>query len=311
MGESTVKTEPTGPEADRGGPARVIWSPDYTAPAYAFDTTRKSKAVRDRVVERGLGPVAAPNEDVLADTEALIVAHHDPSYIEALRTGEPRHLAESQGFRWDDGIWTMALASTAGVVSALEVAIDHDFATGSLSSGLHHARSNRGVGFCTINGLAVAALALRSRIGDREKLAIFDVDAHCGGGTNELIDEWGLDHVMHLDVSTNGFDRYDPTGTDRQLHVAKNADDYMETVEQMLELIIASGYRAVLYNAGMDAIEMVPRLQLEQRESLVASALRNAAIPCAFVLAGGYTGSALDDSELADLHMATVEAFIA
>jgi len=288
----------------------VFWSRDYTAPAHAFDTTRKSEAVRDRVIERGIDPVAAPADDIRDATEELILRHHDPDYIAALRTGEPVRLAESQGFRWDEGIWTMAVASTSGVVSALDLAIERDFATGSLSSGLHHARSDHGVGFCTINGLAIAALALQSRLGEGERYAILDVDAHCGGGTNELIDEWGLHHVMHLDVSTNGFDRYETSGVGRELHVATNADDYMATVERMVDRIIASGCRAVLYNAGMDAIEMVPRVQLEQRESMVASALRDAGIPCAFVLAGGYVGTPLDAADLADLHMCTVEAFI-
>ena len=33
---------------------------------------------------------------------------------------------------------------------------------GSLSSGLHHARADRGNGFCTFNGLVVASSVLRS-----------------------------------------------------------------------------------------------------------------------------------------------------
>jgi len=299
-----------GPARGDGDTPRVFWSPDYVAPSHVFDTTRKSETVRDLIVERGIDAVREPSTAVVTATEKLIEELHDPIYIEALRTGDPVDLAASQGFRWDKGIWTMARASTSGVVAALELAIKHGFATGSLSSGLHHARRDRGRGYCSINGLAVAAEAIRPRIGLDDRIAIFDVDAHCGGGTNELIDDWALDHVLHLDVSTNDFDRYQPCRPDNELHRATSAADYMATVDRMLGLIIESGCRAVLYNAGMDAVEMVPEHALRRREELVASKLRSADIPCAFVLAGGYVGPGIDAAALADLHAATAEAFI-
>ncbi len=299
-----------GPTRGDGDTPRVFWSPDYVAPSHVFDTTRKSEAVRDLIVGRGIDPVSEPPATVMASTEKLIEELHDPIYIEALRTGDPMDLAASQGFRWDAGIWTMATSSTSGVVAALELAIKHGFATGSLSSGLHHARRDRGRGYCSINGLAVAAEAIRPRIGLDDRIAIFDVDAHCGGGTNELIDDWALDHVLHLDVSTNDFDRYQPCRPGNELHRATSTADYMATVERMLGLIIESGCRAVLYNAGMDALEMVPEQDLRRREELVSSKLRSADIPCTFVLAGGYVGPGLDADALADLHTATAEAFI-
>ena len=71
-------------------------------------------------------------------------------------TGAPTHLAESQGFDWDAQLWPMVAMSTGGVVAAAMAALETGIA-GSLSSGLHHARYGSGAGFCTLNGLVLAA----------------------------------------------------------------------------------------------------------------------------------------------------------
>lgn len=74
----------------------------------------------------------------------------------------------------------MVLATNGGVVAAAISALEHGTA-GSLSSGLHHARRETGEGFCTFNGLAIAAREALSA-GARSVL-ILDLDAHFGGGT--------------------------------------------------------------------------------------------------------------------------------
>ena len=292
---------------DPGEPARVFWSPDYVAPAHAFDTTRKSRTVSEMVTARGHANIAPPSRRSLDEAERLIGELHDPGYVEALRTGEPRELAQSQGFEWDEGIWTMAVATTAGVLDALALVVDDGGAAGSLSSGLHHARADRGYGFCTVNGLAVAAAWARDRAAT---IAILDVDAHCGGGTHSLIDGRGLDNVLHLDVSTNDFDHYDPGTGPHELVVAHRSDEYVAAVDRMVEQIIDAAPDAVLYNAGMDAIELVPEHVLRGRELFVAGRLREAGVPCVFVLAGGYETPLFSHEQLANLHTATVEAFV-
>lgn len=292
---------------DPAEPARVFWSPDYVAPAHAFDTTRKSRTVSEMVTARGHANVAPPSRRSLDEAERLIVELHDPAYVEALRTGEPRELAESQGFEWDEGIWTMAVATTAGVIEALRLVLVDGGAAGSLSSGLHHARADRGNGYCTVNGLAAAAAWARERAAT---VTILDVDAHCGGGTHSLIDAWGLDNVQHLDVSTNYFDVYDPGSGPHELVVAHESEEYVAAVDRMVEQIVDAAPSAVLYNAGVDAIELVPEDVLRGRELFVAGRLREAGVPCVFVLAGGYESPLFSHEQLANLHTATVEAFV-
>ncbi|SVB05901.1 uncharacterized protein METZ01_LOCUS158755, partial [marine metagenome] len=162
----------------------VFWDKSYVAPQHSFNTTRKSKDVADLVkamkVETGIA-LRAPSGAMCHTAETWIEDLHDPEYIEALRTGEPFSLASSNGFPWDEGIWDMAVHSTAGVLEATDWALNTGGNYGSLSSGLHHADNRHGSGFCTVNGLAIAAFYAAQQ--GARRVLIVDYDAHCGGGT--------------------------------------------------------------------------------------------------------------------------------
>ena len=284
---------------------KVFYNEAYTAAAHAFDTTRKSGEIAT-AMDEGCAPgceVVDPI-DFVDLAEELIEATHAPAYVEALRTGEPYELAGSQGFSWDEGIWDMAVNSTAGVLAAVDEALATGGSSGSLSSGLHHARRAGGVGYCTVNGLALAATRATELVSGT--VVILDLDAHCGGGTNELIG--GDGRILHLDLSTSSFDSYSPDGDD-ELTVLHGPSDveYLEHVHGCLGRI-PDDTGLVIYNAGMDPHPGVSAEGLAQRERLVAAWCARNSVPVAFVLAGGYTWGITMD-ELVDLHLHTVRAF--
>ncbi len=280
----------------------LYYSSQYVTAGYAFDTTRKSRWIADSRMAAPVEGVAmvAPAPVGAADLELA----HAPDYIDAVRTGRPRSLAESQGFSWDPGQWDAVCASTGGVRDAMTAAI-RDGVAGSLSSGLHHARRGGGAGFCTFNGLALAALEATS---EGRRVLVVDLDAHCGGGTYSLV--FGDPRITQVDVSTSGFYSYRPAGA-HTLDVVSNAAAYLPTVERRLEA--SPGADLVIYNAGMDAHEHggggIPGITAEvlaERERLVFAWARAAGMPIAFVLAGGYTSSRLDEAGLVDLHRLTI-----
>lgn len=88
---------------------KVFYNDQYVASKYAFDTTRKAQWVADRI--KGFVEIVSPDTD---STEALIRRVQDAEYIGTLKTGEPRHLAESQGFEWDEGMWAAFLTRPQG-----------------------------------------------------------------------------------------------------------------------------------------------------------------------------------------------------
>lgn len=174
---------------------KIFHSPDYVGAAHSFDTTRKAGWVARSLADRPVGgvEVTAPAPLTAADVERV----HDAGYVHAVRTGQPADLAGSQGFDWDPALWTMALSSNGGVLAAARRALA-DGAAGTLSSGLHHAKRGCGDGFCTFNGLAIAAATLL-HTGEVGSVLVLDLDAHCGGGTAQLVD--GDPRVWHADVS--------------------------------------------------------------------------------------------------------------
>ncbi|MBN1319569.1 MAG: hypothetical protein JXA87_01905 [Thermoleophilia bacterium] len=293
---------------------KVFYSPDYVGASYAFETTRKAKWVADSLAASPIPGVELVEPPAL--TWEQVVQVHDPEYVRAVQTGSPRRLAESQGFEWDPGLWPMVLSSNGGAVAACLDALQNGV-SGSLSSGLHHARRGGGAGFCTFNGLVIAA---------REALAagatsvlILDLDAHCGGGTASLI---AADpRIWQVDVAVNAFDYYRPAveaNDDRRirLRVTQSAGKYLTDIERGLQEVegLVPRFDLCLYNAGMDPVEGCPtggfpgitRGILAEREQLAFDWCRGHAEAVAFVLAGGYIGWDLTVEGLVDLHRLTL-----
>jgi acetoin utilization deacetylase AcuC-like enzyme len=289
---------------------KVYFSPDYVLSAHAFDTTRKAGWIADSLRADPIPGVELVAPEPLT-TEQLVEVH-SPEYVNAVRTGEPHDLAASQGFSWDPGLWTMVGATNGGAVAAALTALK-DGVSGSLSSGLHHARRGHGSGFCTFNGLALAArAALRA---GAHRVFIVDLDAHCGGGT------WSIagpdERIFQIDVSVSPVDAYQPTAR-ASLDVVRSAPDYLPTIQRRLGApdLDPSGQDLVLYNAGMDPYEGCPigglrgitRELLAERERTVFSWCARRAVPVAFVLAGGYLHCDADRAQLVALHRLTIEA---
>jgi acetoin utilization deacetylase AcuC-like enzyme len=287
---------------------KLFYSADYVRAEYAFDTTRKARWVAESLQTEPVAGVEFVAPEPV--TEALLCEMHDPAYVTAVRTGAPRALAESQGFAWDALLWPSVCASTGGALAAADVALREGCA-GSLSSGLHHARRDQGQGYCTFNGLALAARhALAS---GANSVLILDLDAHCGGGTHSLVTE--EPRIRHADIAVDPYDSYTPSG-DNRFELVGDPARYLPALHELLANLEDGRYGLCLYNAGMDPHEGcavgglagITEEILAERERLVFAWLRARAIPVAFVLAGGYVGPRLSQEKLVALHRLTVAA---
>lgn len=285
---------------------RVYFNDDYTASAYAFDTTRKSAAVAKLIYEGAVPNVSIDDpKDSYDQTEWLIRKLHGVQYAEAVKTGTPKHLAESQGFTWDPKVYTMALAHNAGVVAA----VNHSFATGevsgTLSSGLHHARYGHGAGFCTFNGLAAGVLAARQK--GCENVLVIDFDAHGGGGTYSLCQG----EMTQVDVVVSRFDTYDIDPWDLRSYIRVTfGQQYCDEIAFALDAVAPYEFDFIIYNAGMDPFNAgISANDLLWREETVAQWIAERNVPAVFTLAGGYTWGGVTQDEITDLHLMTVEEF--
>jgi len=176
--------------------------------------------------------------------------------------------------------------TTGSFAAAAEHAVTHGGIAFSLTSGFHHARWDQGGGFCTFNGLMIAAHLLRAQ-GLAKRILIIDGDAHHGDGTEDIINRtkassW-IKHITARKSYCSVNDFMFETG------VKKLASDF----EQMWD---GAPPDLVMYQAGADAWKndplgagMFTLPQLEKRDASIFRAAKKYGVPIVVNLAGGYS----------------------
>lgn len=255
-------------------------------------------------------------------TEAELWRVHTPAYVEAVRTGEPRALAESQKFPWTPALHPSVCLTNGACLAAGRHALETGVAA-ALVSGFHHAHADHGEGFCTFNGLVVTADALLAA-GAVRRVAVLDLDLHYGNGTASLaaarphltvLSMYGNDYMnnlVHRDVrerrhadGENHFSVALPAGLD--------GDGLQAMLERHLPAMLTRGQPdLLLYQAGADPYFEDPfsplaldHAALLARDRTVFRFARAHGIPVAWVLAGGYTA---DVRKVVQVHLNTFAA---
>lgn len=166
----------------------------------------------------------------------------------------------------------------------------------------HHAESNRAMGFCLFNNIAIAAHYARAKHG-AERVAVVDFDVHHGNGTQEIFwsDKnlfYGSTHQMPLYPGTGALNE---TGEGNVFNAPLRSGDGREPFEQAFRDRILPALHnfapdLVLISAGFDAHARDPLggLQLVEddfawaTESLLEVARRHSGGRVVSMLEGGY-----------------------
>ncbi len=281
----------------------VSHNSDFAACSYEYDTTRKAVDIAQSLVSNPIEGVMLIDPTFVYElAENVISRIHSPEYVNAVRTGAPRPLAQSNNFNWDRGIYTMARAHVAGMIAATRHAITHQCLAGSLSSGMHHAAHGKGAGFCTFNGLAAAMLVAQD-LGARRILCL-DLDAHAGGGTWDIMQRILGDDVVQVDVTVSAYDTWTPSG-DNRLDIV-DPGEYRDAVQKALDHAENLGpFDFIVYNAGVDIRNSrVSEADLVAREDMVRGFVGNT--PAIFGLAGGYTWGRYTIDDVVAWHRLTI-----
>ena len=285
----------------------VYFSDTFVLSQDAFDTTRKAAWIAASLDKHPIPGVrlCSPKSATLAEARRV----HSEQYLRALKTGQPAALASSSKINWDAGVLPMALSACGGMLAAGKAA-RRDGVAGCLASGFHHAKADRGDGFCTLNGLAIAAHVLAE--GKLDHILIIDLDAHCGGGTHSLIKDHA--RLWQVDVSVMPYDDYQPSERCLKANVT-DARHYLRTVWRCLQQAEAEWplFTLCLYNAGMDihqdckigGLAGIDELIITLREEMVFQWCAQRGIPIAYAMAGGYKGGKMTPKRLVDLHRMT------
>ncbi|MDH5507111.1 MAG: histone deacetylase [Anaerolineae bacterium] len=137
--------------------------------------------------------------DPAAIPEEVLHGIHEPGYLEMIK------VASQHGQRLDVDTyitpesWNLALNAAGGAIAVVDAVWERQNRRGFALSRPpgHHATSNRAMGFCLINNVAVAAeYLLQEKSANR--IAIIDIDLHHGNGTQDIF--WEREDVFFFSL---------------------------------------------------------------------------------------------------------------
>ncbi|MFN8215475.1 MAG: hypothetical protein U0R71_02660 [Solirubrobacterales bacterium] len=234
-----------------------------------------------------------------------------PGLLGELAAARPRAASARAGlFAYDTmtligpGTWEAARAAADAALSAAELtAAGAPLAYACCRPPGHHATRGAIGGSCYLNNAALAAAALRAGLG--EPVAVIDVDAHHGNGTQSIFyaDPGVLTGSVHVDPGAGWFPHFlgfateagsgAGAGANRNLPLAPGSGDgpWLAAVAELAAWAGESGARALVVALGVDAAAGDPESPLEVslagfREA--AAVLASLGLPTVVVQEGGY-----------------------
>ena len=212
-------------------------------------------------------------------SDELLLSAHEADYVSGIFRGETpngfgntsREIADSLRYTVGSLVAATKRVLETPSTSAFPVAV-------SPTSGFHHAEYDNGNGFCTFNGLMIAAIKAHAS-GLAERILILDMDQHYGNGTDDIIKKLAIDYVDHI-----------------------TAGKPYETAPQALRCADLSAnkgiregrYDLVLYQAGADIHVddplggLLTTEEMSLRDELVFRGCATYGVPVVWNLAGGY-----------------------
>lgn len=199
------------------------------------------------------------------------------------------------------GTWEAARGAVDVALTCVDLVSDGVIYGLTRPPGHHVTRSAYG-GSCYLNNAAVAAEALR---GMHEKVAIVDVDAHHGNGTQDVFYARGdvLYASLHVDPGAGWFPHYmgfadeigvgDGVGANVNLPLAPGTGDmrWLDAVSVIAERVSAFGATSLVVSLGVDAAADDPESPLEITRSgyfRAGELLGELGLPTVALQEGGY-----------------------
>ncbi len=277
-------------------PLPLIHHPGYTIelpPTHPFPMG-KFRVLREQLAASLLGERATWIRPDAVD-EAALQRVHTPRYLRALLDGGLDHRAQRRsGFQWSPELVERVLLETGGTLRTVETALETGLACNT-AGGTHHAHADFASGYCLINDLAVAAAhaLAHSWVG---RILIVDLDVHQGDGTARLLANEPRAFTFSMHAQSNFPAR--KAQSDRDVGLPKGTTDerYLTTLVSHLPAALAAFQPdLVIYDAGVD-VHTNDRLGhldltdsgLRRRDHYVLATCRDAGIPVAAVIGGGY-----------------------
>lgn len=297
---------------------KVFTSAQFTFPlpeGHRFPMS-KYRLLHEAVETSGL----VASEDLLIPepaTDEQILRAHDAVYLERVKGGQlTAKEIRRIGLPWSRELEVRARYSVGGTIAACRAALAEGIVV-NLAGGTHHASVDRGQGYCLLNDSVIAARAMQaeSRI---ERAVVLDCDVHQGNGTAAIARDDPTVFTFSIHSENNFPLHKEPGDLDIGLEDGTGDEEYLAALEGgVREALARAGADLAIYLAGADPHEgdLLGRLALTKhglarRDRMVLGMCRQAGLPVAVVLAGGY-GRRVEDTVAIHLQTVRVAAEIA
>ena len=226
-----------------------------------------------------------------------------PAAVPAATWARPGYFAYDTMTLVGPGTWDAACGAVDAALTAVELVVSGEPAAYACvrPPGHHVTRSAYG-GSCYLNNAAVAAAELARLVGT---VAVLDIDAHHGNGTQEIFYARGdvLVGSVHVDPGAGWFPHFlgfaDETGTgdgdgaNRNVPVApgRGDDGWLEALRELVAWADACKPNGLVVPLGVDAAEDDPESPLRvtpQGFRAAGRELGRLGVPTLFVQEGGY-----------------------
>lgn len=255
---------------------------------------QKYALLREAVIGTNLIPI----ESLVAPkpaTDEQILRVHDRDYLEKVKAGclstkEVRRM----GLPWSPELVRRARCSVGGTIGACGSALRDGVAV-NLAGGTHHAFRDHAAGYCIFNDSVIAIRAMQAE-GKVRQAVVLDADVHQGNGTAAIAAADPTIFTFSIHSEQNFPLHKERSDIDVGLRDGAGDVAYLEAfdagVRRALRLSRAD---LAIYLAGADPYkdDRLGRLALSKaglagRDRLAFALCREAGIPVATVMAGGY-----------------------
>ncbi len=269
----------------------------------------KYRQLREHVLAEAIIAPGDLREPAAAEWDQLRLVHTE-AYLSGVACGTlPRDIQRRIGFPWSLAMVERARRSVGGTIAASRVALDEGSAA-NLAGGTHHAFADRGEGFCVFNDIAVAVRVLvrERRIA---RALIVDLDVHQGNGTAAIFAHDPAVFTFSMHGASNFPSHKEISDSDIALPDGTQDAEYLDILAKHVPALVER-HRPdlVFYLAGADPYEAdrLGKLKLtveglRARDALVFAACRDADVPDAVSMGGGY---ALDIDAIVRIHANTL-----
>ena len=264
---------------------RIFTSPIVTT--YAFPQHPEAPTRVSRTADRLKANGWTLERPTVKATEKHALLAHSRNHWNALESG----LYFDPDTPHFDGVVDVALASLSGCLSAFEAAREGTPAFSLMRPPGHHAGRERIAGFCYLNNVAVT---VERALQEVKRVAILDIDAHHGDGTESIM----MDRDGVLFVSLHQAPLYPGTGLTSRgnchnfpLPPGTSERDYLPVLERALTLVKGFQPEMLAISAGFDTYKECPIAQFKLEATTyrrIGRMIADTDLPRFAALEGGY-----------------------